>query len=486
MSARAFDAVVVGAGVGGLTAACYLARSGRKVLLAEARNRLGGRCESIALGEGFTAPLGAHELHALDPRVARELKLARHGLKFVVRGMALAGLGHGGRHALIVRDVRDTVRNIASLSRADADAWPAFHAELFALARALRPRWWEARPPKPLARRHQEVFEALRHVSAAAWLDSRFESDVLKATLAFDATVAGYSPYEPGSALLLVWRAAQEMCGLQGVSAWPMGGPAALAAALADAAKAQGVEIRTGAAVEHVLMQDEAAAGVALASGESIAAPLVFSSLSRRATLGRLAPAGACGFETLAALAHEPVTGEARIVLALKSLPPFNGMAVPATARFVLAERLESQAAAWSAAHAGRLPDELTLEFVIPTAAEASLAPHGQHVASVLVRPVPAAMSAAMKTQLTARVTAALDAQMSGLAGSVASAETFTPAELAARYGHPGNAVDIHSNWNQRIMTTIPGLYLCGAEPVPAPSGRAGRIAAALALGGGK
>ncbi|MGH6871974.1 MAG: phytoene desaturase family protein [Rhizomicrobium sp.] len=485
MIQRAFDAVVIGSGISGLTAACYLARGRKRVLLLESRNVIGGRCENVALGEGFTAPVAVHEMHALDPRIVKDLKLARHGLKFTARDMPLVGLGHGGRHAVIVRDVQDTVRNIAALSKADAEAWPRFHAELFAMARELRPLWWESTGQRPAVRR-AELFARLQRVSAGAWLDSWFESDVLKATLAFDASVGACSPFEPGSALLLVWRMAQEMSGLQGATAWPQGGPAAVMNALADAARALGVEIQTGAAVTRIVLQDECAAGVELASGAVIAAPLVLSSLSRRATLSRLAPPGAAGFDTLSSLPREGVTGEARILLALRTLPAFNGMAVPGMARFVIAEKLESYMVVRSAAEAGRLPGELTLEFVVPTEAEPAFAPLGQHVVSIAVRPVPAAMSDAMKAKLTAMAAAALDAHASGLAKAIAAVQVLSPADIAARYGGSDTSMDLLSNWNERLMTTIPGLYLCGAEPVPAPSGRAGRIAAALALGAGK
>ncbi len=129
MSARSFDAVVIGAGVSGLTAACYLAKAGKRVLVVEARNKLGRRAETRA-GEGFCVPIAAHDLCA-DPRVKKELKLARYGLKFAVRDMPLVGLGHGGRNIVITRDVHDTVRNIAVHSQADAEAWPRFRLELF-------------------------------------------------------------------------------------------------------------------------------------------------------------------------------------------------------------------------------------------------------------------------------------------------------------------------------------------------------------------
>jgi len=491
MSARAYDAVVIGAGVNGLVAASYLAKAGRRVLVVEARNKLGGLCETAPLGEGFSVPLAAHALYALDPRMVKELKLARHGLKFAVRDMPLVGLRPGGKHIVIERDVHATVRNIAIHSKADAQAWPRFRRELFALARALRPHWREAAPAKPLAHAAREELERLKRVSAAAWLESRFESNALKATLAFDSTAGHISPFEPGSALLLVWRAAQEMCGLQGAAAIPLGGPGALVLSLVEAAKASGVEIQTGASVAKLLLQDGRAAGVILASGETVAAHLLLSGLSRRRTLCDLAPTGSAGLETVATLCGERATlGQAKVVLALNALPAFNGIAVPQTARFILADRLESFAAAGYAARAGQLPDELIVEFVVPSAADPALAPPGQHILSALVRPVPSAAAEgwdAMKVQLAARAVAALESHAGGLARHVGSVRVLGPADLADRYGYDDEGFDdarMLSDWNTRTMTPLGGLFLCGAsaEPVGAVSGSAGRIAAALAL----
>lgn len=486
MNTRNWDAVVIGAGIDGLTAAAYLARAGKRVVIVEARNRLGGLCETITFHEGFSAPAAAHTLYALDPRVVKELKLAKHGLVFAVRDMALAGLRGAGKHLLIGRDVHATVRNIAVHSQADAAAWPRFRQELFALARAMRPLWWEASPAKALAAADSGKLDRLKRLSAAAWLDSWFESDALKAVLAFDAIADGLTPFEPGSALPLLWRAAQEMCGLQGAVAAPVGGPGALTSALSEAVRALGVEIQTGAQAAALTIDGGSVAGATLATGETLAAGMVLSSLSRRQTLCGLAPAGTAGIEMAFALGRTPPRmAQAKVLLALSALPAFSGVAMPRQSRFILADRLETYAAACSAAQAGRLPDELTIEFVVPSAADPALAPPGQHIVSALVRPVPVAGWDAMKAPLAARVVAALEPHAGGLARHVVAAQVLTPADAAlGSDDEPGGAGRMLSDWNARVTTPIDGLFLCGAaaEPLSAVSGRAGRIAAGIAL----
>ncbi|HEV2561887.1 MAG TPA: NAD(P)/FAD-dependent oxidoreductase [Rhizomicrobium sp.] len=460
------DALVIGGGVSGLTAAAYLARAGLRVIVAEARNKLGGACESMSFGEGFHAPL-TQTLYALDPRVVKDLKL---NLKFAVRDMALTGLRADGKHIVLSRD--GAARSIAVHSQADAKAWKRFRRELFSLARDMRALWWD----EGTFSVSRERLEPFRRLSAAAWLDGWFESDALKATLAFDATENGLSPFEPGSALALLWRASQEMCGLQGAVAALAGGPPSLVQALLEAAK---VDIRTGANVSRILLANGAVAGVELASGETIAASIVISSASRRRTLNELLPTGAIGFARADSMDRaNPKTGTAKVALALSALPMFAG--VPSTARFILAERLESYAAAYSAARAGRLPDELIMEAVTPTAADSSLAPIGQHLLIASVRPVPLAMNDEMKAQLTAKVIAAFARHVPGM--HVVASEVLTPAEISSRYGAQDlkmNVAQMLANWDERLRTPISSLMLCGESAI---SGRAGRIAAAMAI----
>jgi phytoene dehydrogenase-like protein len=323
-----------------------------------------------------------------------------------------------------------------------------------------------------------EKLEPFRRLSAAAYLDSWFESDALKATLAFDAAETGLSPFEPGSALALLWRAAQEMCGLQGAVAALAGGPQILVQALAQAAKAAGAELRTGASVSRILVAGGAVTGVELASGETASARIVISSAPRRKTLCELLPESAIGFAEREMLNRNvSQTGAARIALALSAFPKFGGVAVPPTGRFILADRMESYAAAHSAARAGRLPDELIIEFIAPTSADASLAPIGQHLLTALVRPVPLPMNDGMKTQLTEQVIAKLTHHAPGL--HVVASEVLTPEEIIWRYGSVEEKTNVLANWGERLRTPVSGLILCSESAI---SGRAGRIAAAIAM----
>ena len=500
------NAIVIGGGIGGLVAAAYLARGGAQVTLLEARDTLGGEAETAPITYGFSAPYIAHTLYALDARMVRELKLHQHGLSFIERDMKLVALRPGGQHIVIARDAYAARTSIAAHTPADADAYTRFRREALAFARRLRPLWTgaladgtEATPEGAahalkLSRAEAERLATLARVSASAYLDRWFESDALKAALAFDVAAEGFSPQEAGSALALIWRYAQESCGLQAAVSQAKGGPGALAEALANAAKEAGAEVRTGARMAAITVEGGKPAGVTLDSGEALLATAVLSSLSARRTLLQLAPAHVLGFGGTEALTSPAVgTGTARLLLALNGLPPFAGLKQAALrGRLVVAERPESAAEAKGAALAGRLPNEFVLEATIPSVADPSLAPNGQHVLSVSVPYLPLLSEsewAVRREVLADRIIATLEAYAPGLREHIVAREVLTPADIAQRYGvEAGDSQPALSRMLSpcvtRVRTKLRGLYVCGApaEPCSAISGCAGRVAASLAL----
>lgn len=465
MSARN-DAIVIGGGLNGLVAATYLAKAGRKVLLLEAEETLGGSCRATSKLAGVRASAGGSILHALDPRLVKDL--GSRGLRFVARDMPTVALQPDGGHLLLERSGSATVRALAARSPGDAETYKRLRSEIFAVARTARPFWWDGADTPP-----QDAMFARLTAESAASLLTRLESDALKATLAFDAV----SPFEPGSALALVWRATQEMCGLQGAIAQPRGGLPAIAEMLISAAQTAGVEIRTKARVARV-MADDAVAGVALDTGEEIYGRAVLSSASRRVTLLDLAPTASAGLaETQRLKRAAAKTGEASILFLLNAALDFG----ITNARYIVADRLDAYAAAGSALRDQRLPEDLQIEAVVPTAADPSLAPPGQHLMSVRVQGLPVAPAGGWQAQaetLVERVTAALERHTKHLRERIVGQEIRLPREEEAFSGER-----LASSYAERIGTPIEGLFLCGsgAEPMNAVSGRAGRLAAGIA-----
>ncbi|HUO92920.1 MAG TPA: NAD(P)/FAD-dependent oxidoreductase [Rhizomicrobium sp.] len=475
----AYDAIVIGAGVNGLAAASYLAVAGKRVLVLEARDVPGGLAN------------GARTLYALDPRVVRDLKLARRGLRFAVRDTPLVGLRSDGRHVVLARDNYASARSLAVHSTADAEAWPEFRRERFALARTLRPLWWRADSRATRAVAENARVRRLARLGTSAWLDTWFESDAVKAALGIDAHAL--SPLATGSALLLVWRAAQEMSGLQSATALPRSD--GVMEAFVSTARIAGVETRMASPVSDVLVdRDGAVRGVALLCGDVVSAPLVMSSLSRCSSLSFPSPLAALAFGERAALANTSAGVQAaRVTLTLAGPPAITGSPVPRSGRFVVGERLESFAAAHAAARAGRLPEELTMEVTFPAAADPAFAPKGRHLISALVAPLPRTVVGGWRSKkplLAAKVVAALARHITHLSENLTGIDVLTPEEVRASYGADdafGGVVDVTrllADWRARVETPIRGLVLCGAaaDPVGAVSGRGGRIAAAYVL----
>jgi len=431
MSERA-AALVIGASVGGLAAASYLARGGLHTLLLEAK----------AAPREPDGPL-----IALDPRIVAELRLPSLGLSFAARDLPMAVAGD--TPLLLGRELPASSAMLARFSDADAVSWPSWRRLLTAEARRLRRWWWTApeagTPDAAWSAGARHSFRHLCFSGADAYLGARFETPSLLAALLWDAGAGGFAVSEPGSVLALVWRAAQEMGGLQDAAA--IARPGSLTGSLI---RALGMaQLRSDTRVTRILTKSGGVTGVALADGSEIEADHVVSTLSRAKTL------------QLAGLPYAmPSIGEARILLRLA-----QGFAVPdtPTARHILAARPEVHADAHEAARGGRIAAELPMEWVM-------LAPD---LIAVTARPVPGVLSPEQRLRLAAKIVQALSPAMPGLA------QAMTGVEIRLRRQRTRLA-DLLAPPPSRLVTPIKGLLLAGddAEPLPAVSGRAGRLAA--------
>lgn len=520
------DAVVIGAGHNGLAAAAYLARAGLRTRVLERRAQLGGACVTEELWPGFRVSRAAYVVGLLRPVLVRELGLAGRGLRLLPRDPASFTPLPDGRGLLMGADRAATCASIARFSSRDAERYPAYEALVGRVARAVEPLL-DAPPLDPARPRRREVAATLRALgrglglrrdlpralalllgSARASLESFFESEPLRATLATDAVIGAWAaPSSPGTGYVLLHHVMGETHGARGVWAYVQGGMGRLADALANAAREAGAEIMTEHPVARIEVAGGRARGVVLEDGSSVEARVVISGADpHRTFLGMLAPEHLPS-ELLRGVAaldfRSPVL---KINAALDRLPVFRGASAEAPGPehrgtiHVGATDLDALERSFEAASRGEIPDRPMVELTLPSAVDTTLAPPGRHVASLFVQHLPWAPAAgsweSLRERVADRVFTLVDEVAPGFSSCVVAREVLAPPDLERVFGLTGGNIFHGAMTLDRLgilrpvpgfgghRTPIAGLYLCGAGTHPGGGvmGACGRNAASVVL----
>ena len=336
-------------------------------------------------------------------------------------------------------------------------------------------------------------------------LDERLTDDALKAALAAPALQASFmGPRSAGSFWNLLWQRPAWMPHLLAPPRQAAGGPGALAAALEAAARAAGVVIRTGAAVERITITGSAVTGAVVEGGEELVAGRVLSALDPRRTLLGLLEPGLLDVEVAAEIGSLRGRGNVAIVrLALDRVPRLGGSNDAAMAgRIQTGACLDDLERAYDASKYGRLAERPSIEITVPSIADPSLAPSGKAVLHAWVQFVPhrprgetagpRSSDADLRAEIERRVLATLEEHDPGLSSSLLAADVLTPATIARRFGltdgclyHVEPALD-QMLWLRPVLgwhlhsTPVEGLYLAGpgTHPGGGPTGLPGRCAA--------
>ncbi len=525
MSGR-YDAVVIGAGQNGLTAAACLAKAGQRVLVLERRGALGGSNHTAEFHPGFRVDRALHQAGWLDPVLAAELGIGVPADAPTGPNPAVfSPLGDGG--FTLPRAPRAAAEALRRCSPADAGRWEAFCALAHKLAGFLQ-HLYGVTPPRltstraadlvtllGLGRRvrgmgREDMIELLRvlPMSVAELLDDWFETEVLKGLLgAGGITGIAQGPRSAGTAFVMLHHMVGNPAGVFRGGGIRPGGAGGLTARLAAAAAALGVETRTGAEVVRIVVAGGRAAGVVLASGEEIAAARTVSTADPRRTMLSLVDPVELAPEYTRAIGHIRHRGvAAKVNLALGELPRFAGAGTDdrlLRGVISISPSLDYLERAHDDAKYGHVSRAPYLEAVIPSLAEPALAPAGKHVMSVWMQYAPyrlagAEWDAARRDTLGDAVIDCLAQYAPNLRSAVMHREVLTPADLEAEYGATeGSLYHGEMGLDQVLfMRPVPGwghhrtpieeLYLAGSGTHPGGgiAGGAGRLAAREVLRG--
>jgi phytoene dehydrogenase-like protein len=513
------DVLIIGGGHNGLVCAAYLAAAGLKVHVLERRGIVGGAAVTEEFHPGFRNSVASYTVSLLNPQVIADLHLAEHGLRVVERPYANflplpdgRAFRLGGEHTQAERlpDYYAMLDRVVAVLRELMHRTPPNVSDRFVLADWLS-SLSVAKQLKHLDMRGRRDLLDLFTKSAGELLDHWFESEPLKATLGWDSVVGNFaSPYTPGSAYVLLHHVFGEVNGKSGVWGHAVGGMGAITQAIAAECAARGVAVETDVEVARVLVERgdgerDRAVGVALADGRELRARTIVSNLNPKLLYTKLIAREHLDHDTAERIArYRCGSGTFRMNVALAELPDFS--AAPGTAlqphhqsgiligpslryfeRAYFDAKSKEHNPGWS-----RAP---IVEMVISSTLDGTLAPQGQHVASLFCQHVHPEVDDgwdAHRDTVAQLMIDTVDAYAPNFARSVLGYEALSPLDLERRFGLLGGdifhgALGLDQLFSARPLLgqgdyrgALQSLYLCGSgtHPGGGVTGLPGRNAA--------
>ncbi|MCL7038928.1 hypothetical protein MKW94_025707 [Papaver nudicaule] len=544
-SGKKWDAVIIGGGHNGLTAAAYLARSGLSVAVLERRQLIGGAAVTEELIPGFKFSRCSYLQSLLRPSIIRELELGRHGLKMLKRNPSSFTPCADGRYLLLGPDSKLNHSELSKFSKKDAEAYPRYenqllkfcnfmdllldsptpeslHGDRSSFAERLKNKmqksaFWSRclREAMSMGQKDMVDFVDLLLSPSSKVLNNWFEvGDVLKATLATDAVIGSMaSVHTPGSGYVLLHHVMGETDGHRGVWSYVEGGMGSVSSAISNAAEEAGAHIITNAEVAQLMINEdsEAVNGVLLKDGTMVHSSTVLSNATPHRTFMELVPQNVLPKDFQLAIRNlDYSSGTTKINLAVDKLPQFKcckpcgseaGPEHMGTIH-IGAESMEEIDAACRDALNGLSSRRPVIEMTIPSSVDKTISPPGKHVINLFVQYTPYSPSEGSwgdtkyRELFANRCFSLIDEYAPGFSSSIIRYDMLTPPDLEREFGLTGGnifhgAMGLDSLFLMRPVkgwsdyrTPVPGLYLCGsgAHPGGGVMGASGRNAAHVVL----
>ncbi|XP_021273698.1 pyridine nucleotide-disulfide oxidoreductase domain-containing protein 2-like isoform X2 [Herrania umbratica] len=492
---KKWDALVIGGGHNGLTAAAYLARGGLSVAVIERRHVIGGAAVTEEIIPGFKFSRCSYLQSLLRPSVIRELELKRHGLKLLKPTATSFTPCLDGRYLLMGYDDHHNYLEISKFSKRDADAYPRYENQLYKFSK-LMDFLLDSRTPETLHwdssfidrlrdKLEKSVFWAscLRHILALGQkdvvdfmdlllsptskvLNKWFESDILKAVLAGDAIIGSMvrppyllmaSIHTPGSGYVLLHHVMGETDGDRNIWSHVEGGMGSISMAISNAASEAGVSIVTNAEVSQLMIGDSGTVkGVLLADGTRVHSSVVLSNATPYKTFLGLVPQDVLPDDFLRAIKYSDYnSGTTKINVAVDKLPQFHccrsnnpegGPQHTATIH-IGSESMEEIGSACQDAWNGLPSKRPVMEMTIPSSLDKTISPPGKHVVSLFTQYTPYKPSDGSWENPTYRESYAqrcfslIDEYAPGFSSSVIGYDMLTPPDLEREFGLTGGNI---------------------------------------------
>ena len=500
------DVVIIGGGHNGLVTAFYFAKAGYKPLVLERRSQVGGAAVTDEFHPGFRCSTLAHSAGPIRPDIVRDMQLGKHGLKFITPETCVTALSPDGRALSLYQDENKSAQAIAAFSQKDAAKYPEFEKSLGKISKVIAEALatippdidhpsggdlWSmlktGRALRNLGKR--DMYRVLRWgpMAVADLVAEYFETELLRAVIAARGIFGTFlGPWSAGSSLQLLIRAAGDPHPA-GSAFFAAGGMGALTQAMASAAKAAGVEIRTSADVIEIRVKDGAAIGVLLGTGEEIYANAVISNADPKRTLLKLTDPMHLSPDFVQKLQHYRGNGTvAKVNLALSGLPTFtalkSGDVAALKGRIHIGPEIDYLERAFDESKYGKFSRQPYLEVTIPSLTDPTLAPDGKHVMSIYMQYAPYKLKGDWEEQrkpLGQTVVETLAQYSPNLPEMIQTHQIITPQDLEDVYGLTGGQI-FHGDlaldqfftmrplldW-ARYRTPIENLYLCGSGTHP-------------------